>query len=454
MKIYRITAVLLLITALIGCSGNDQSKTALIEGSFSVSDSIDSSNDFSGIGLTVIKRDSSNADADTLFYQLSDSTGKLLGQARFQDKRQYSAIISRNDRNLARFGLILADGDTIKIKGELPALESTLEVQSREHDAMEVFQRINRGFQRVATYAQAGRLTGDSLGNELNKWSDLYWEVYQNHEGTLASQMAASESVRLLQGWNNEAMMDKIRSVQTKDELINLGATYGKSYLAGNEGLDYTLQYLDTLQNNAGTEESSMRVKMERIKLLYDSARVEKAKQLLTDFEQNYRNNQNAQSWAEAISYDLNYLSPGDSIPSFSFQVNGNTFSRDSLEGTPYILEITTLANQLYQQQYDRTVAIHSLYKNFGLQVITIPLDNSQVTVDAFFEARGIKPWPVAPAQAFDRRELMELFNIRVIPTRFLIDRKGRIVRKYVGREYTDVIQGIQSIIKQDKTAS
>jgi len=48
----------------------------------------------------------------------------------------------------------------------------------------------------------------------------------------------------------------------------------------------------------------------------------------------------------------------------------------------------------------------------------------------------------------------MELFNIRVIPTRFLIDRKGRIVRKYVGREYTDVIQGIQSIIKQDKTAS
>jgi glutathione peroxidase-family protein len=197
-----------------------------------------------------------------------------------------------------------------------------------------------------------------------------------------------------------------------------------------------------------------MRVKMERIKLLYDSARVEQAKKLLNDFEQNYRDNENAQSWADAISYDLNYLSPGDTIPSFSFQVNGNTFSRDSLKGTPYILEITTLANRLYQEQYDRTVAIHSLYKNFGLQVITIPLDNSQVTVDAFFEARGIKPWPVAPAQAFDRQELLELFNIRVIPTRFLIDREGKIIRKYVGREYTDVIQGIQSIIKQDKTAS
>lgn len=454
MKIYRLTAVLLLITALTGCSGNDEFKTALIEGSFSVSDSIDSSRDFSGIGLTVIQRDSSNADADTLFHQLTDSTGKFRGQARFRNNRQYSAIISRNERNLARFGLILADRDTIQISGELPDLENTMEVQSREHNAMEVFQRINRGFQRVAAFAQAGRLTGDSLNTELNKWSDLYWEVYQKHEGTLASQMAASESVRLLQGWNNEAMMDKIRSIQDKDELVSLGATYGKNYLAADKGLDYTLQYLDTLQNNADSEDSGMRITMERIKLLYDSARVEQAKQLLQEFEQNHRDNRNAQSWAEAISYDLNYLSPGDTIPSFSFEVNGNTFSRDSLMGTPYILEITTLANRLYQDQYDRTVAIHSLYKNFGLQVITIPLDNSQVTVDAFFEARGIKPWPVAPAQEFERNELLELFNVRVIPTRFLIDREGRIIRKYVGREYTDVIQGIQTIIKQDNTAS
>lgn len=453
MKIYRLAAIVLLFTALIGCSEQDQYKTALVEGSFSVADSIDSSNNFSGIGLTIIKRDSANADADTLFHESTDSTGSFRGVARFRDKRQYTALISRNDRNLARFGLILADGDTVKISGELPDLENTIEVQSREHNAMEVFRRINRGFQRVATYVQAGRLTGDSLRNELDKWSDLYWEVYNEHEGTLASRMAASESVRLLQGWNNEGMMNRIRSVQDKESLVSLGATYGKNYLAENKGLEYTLKYLDTLQSNTQTEESEMRVRMERIKLLYDSAKVDRAKQLLQDFKKKY-DNKNANTWAEAISYDLNYLSPGDTIPSFSFQVNGNTISRDSLLGSPYILEITTLANRLYQEQFDRTVAIHSLYKNFGLQVVTIPLDNSQVTVDAFFEARGIKPWPVAPAQAFERQELLELFNIRVIPTRFLINREGKIVRKYVGREYTDVIQGIQTIIKQDKKPS
>ena len=456
MKIYKLTAIALLVSALalMGCSAEDSQNSALIEGSFSVSDSIDASGDFSGIGLTVINRDSANADADTLFHQVTDSTGKLTGRAQFKDKRQYTAIISRNERNLARMGIILADGDTIKVTGELPDLENSVEVHSREHDAIEVYRRINRGFQRVAPYIQTGRLTGDSLRNELNKWSDLYWEVYQENEGTLASQLAASESVRLLQGWNNEAMMNKIRRVQDKDEFINLGATYGKTYLAGDKGLDYTLNYLDTLQNNAQSKDVSMGVQMERIKLLYDSARVEKAKELLQDFKTQYEKNSDAESWAEAISYDLNYLSPGDTIPSFSFRVNGDVISRDSLKGTPYILEITTLANSLYQDQYDRTVAIHSLYKNFGLQVITIPLDESQVTVDAFFEARGVQPWPVAKARAFERQELLDLFNVRVVPTRFLIDRQGKIVRKYVGREYTDVIQGIQTIIKQDNTAS
>ncbi|MGK7368884.1 MAG: hypothetical protein ACNS64_01615, partial [Candidatus Halalkalibacterium sp. M3_1C_030] len=98
MKIYRFAAVALLATAFISCSGQDQFKTALVEGSFSVADSIDSSKNFSGIGLTIIKRDSANADADTLFHELTDSTGSFRGEARFQDKRQYSAIISRNDR--------------------------------------------------------------------------------------------------------------------------------------------------------------------------------------------------------------------------------------------------------------------------------------------------------------------------------------------------------------------
>lgn len=455
MKFYYLKAFVLAILFGTGCSqkAEDTSKSAVVEGHFTVSDSVDASKDFSGIGLTIIKKDSANAQADTLFHQITDSTGFLSGAAHFPQKKQYPAFVSRNGRNIGRFGIILADNDTVRISAELPDLQQTLRIQSEEHTALEVYRRVDKNFQRIARLARLGRLQGDSLGTELNKWSNLYWQVYQDYKETLAGELAVSESIRLLQGWNNQAMMERVRAVQDKDEFTNLAATYGKKYLAENKGLDYTLSYLDTLQQITSRDDMSMRIKMERIKLLYDSARIDQAKEHLQAFKKQYDIDREAKKWVESISYDLNYLSPGDTIPPFSFRVNGKTISRDSLLGTPYILEISTLANPLYQDQYDRTVVIHSLYKNFGLQVVTIPLDNSQVTTDAFFEER-VRPWPVAPADAFDRQKLLERFNIQLIPTRFLIDKQGKIVRKYVGREYADIIQGIQSIIKKDKQAS
>ncbi|MGD8426810.1 MAG: TlpA disulfide reductase family protein [Balneolaceae bacterium] len=450
MKRNQFLIVVLIAAAFLGCSSQMNRKAARIEGQVTVADSVDATHNFSGIELTIIKKDSSNADADTLFNATTDSSGSFSGRAFFDSKGQYPLIVSRHDKNLGRVGVLLADNDTLKITGQLPDIEQTISISSREHDAMQVYQRVDRTFQRVAQFANAGRLKGDSLQHELKKISDLFWEVHNEKDGTIASELAARRSIQLLQGWNNKLMMGRIRKIQNNDQLSDLGATYGKNYIASTRGLSPALSYLDTLANITEDPDKKMRIDMEHIKLLYDSARVDAAKEKLKTFKEQFPDNKTAEKWAESISYDLNYLSPGDAIPDFEFTDNGETISRDSLMGTPYILEITMLSNPLYQEQFDRTVVIHSLYKNYGLQVITIPLDRSQVTINAFFDER-VKPWPVADAKAFDRKKLLDKFNIHLIPTRFLIDKKGNIVRKYVGKEYQDVIQGIQTIIKQDK---
>lgn len=450
MKTKYLILVALLATIFGGCSSGKKSPQALVKGKITVADSIDTTHDFSGIGVTIVKKDSANADADTLFSAITDSSGQFSGTVTFQQQGRYPLIISRNNQNIGRVGILLADADTVNIKGQLPNLKKTLSISSREHDAMVVYQRVNRSFQRVARFARAGKLKGDSLQQEIGKMSDLFWEVYNDEKGTIASQMAARESIRLLQGWNNKKMMRRIRSVQGIDEFSDLGATYGKEYIANSKGLAPALSYLDSLADITENPDKKMQIAMEHIKLLYDSARTKSAKEQLANFKQRYKNNSQAQKWAKSVSYDLSYLSPGDSIPNFQFTENGVTISRDSLLGTPYILEITKLTNPLYQRQFDRTVVIHSLYKNYGLQVVTIPLDTSQVTVNAFFDER-VKPWPVAGANTFDQKKLLNRFNIRLIPTRFLVDRNGKIVRKYVGQEYQDVIKGIQSIIKQDQ---
>ncbi len=432
-----------------GCSNEPENKTAHISGSFTVSDSIDSSGDFSGIGFTIIQKDSANADADTLYHAVTDSNGSFSGLATFQEKRRYPLIISRNKRNLARSGIILAEDDSVFITGELPNIRETLKISSHEHDAMETYQRLGKNFQRVMQLARSGQLKGDTLRDELQKWSNLYWDVYEEEEGTFASNFAAREAIKILESFDKPQMMNRIRAVDGYDDLSDLGATFGKRYMAENKGLDSALVYLDSLAQMTESEGSTKRIAREKIKLLYDSARVDQAQQQLSAFKQSYPEDSTS-NWVESMSYDLNYLSPGDTIPEFQFSQNGRVISRDSLSGTPYILEITRLSNRLYQNQFDRTVVIHSIYKNYGLQIVTLPLDESQVTVDAFFEER-VKPWPVADAQAFDREKLLKKFNIRLIPTRFLVDEHGKIIRKYVGNEFEDVIQGIQRIINKDK---
>ncbi|NIT57240.1 MAG: hypothetical protein GWN00_13705 [Aliifodinibius sp.] len=433
-----------------GCSSESETKTAHISGSFTVSDSIDTSGDFSGIGFTIIQKDSANVDADTLYHAVTDSNGSFSGMATFQEKRRYPFLISRNNRNLARGGVILAEDDSVFITGQLPNIRQTLNIASREHNALETYQRLGKNFRRVMQVARAGQLKGDTLREELQKWTNLYWDVYEEEEGTFASNFAAREAIKILESFDKPQMMNRIRIVDEHDDLSDLGATFGKRYMAENKGLDSALIYLDSLSQMTESANNSKYIARERIKLLYDSARVEQAQQELTAFKEAYPEDSTS-NWVESMSYDINYLSPGDRIPKFEFSQNGKVISRDSLSGTPYILEVTRLSNQLYQQQFDRTVVIHSIYKNYGLEVVTLPLDESQVTVDAFFEER-VKPWPVADAKAFDRQELLKKFNIRMIPTRFLVDENGQIIRKYVGNEFDDVIQGIQKIINKDNS--
>jgi len=435
---------------LTGCSSGPEKQITVVKGKITVSDSIDQSNDFSGIGVTIVKRDSANVDADTLFHALTDSQGTFGGEAQIPEKKEYLGFISRNKRNLGRFGIILAHEDTVTVTAELPDLDQSLKISSHEHDALAAYQRIDRSFRRVIMFARAGRISQDSLDIELNKWSDLYWEVYRKNPETIAGKYAASESIKLLRGWKDRKMMERIDQIENDEQLVELAATHGKDYLAENRGLNYASAYLDTLLELTADPDMQMQIQMEQIDLLYDSARVEAARQKLSAFEEKFADHKEAKSWIENIKYDLNYLSPGDSIPDFSFTENGQTISRDSLRGTPFILEVSRLSNRLYQEQYGRTVAIHGIYKNFGLQIITIPLDTSQVTVDAFFEER-VNPWPVADANAFDRSSLIEKFNIQLIPTRFLVDAEGRIIRKYVGGEYKDIIEGLKKISEGEK---
>ncbi|MEX0823374.1 MAG: TlpA disulfide reductase family protein [Balneolaceae bacterium] len=445
---------LIVILILCGCSSEQPSENkTVLQGVITVDENLESSGNYSGIELLVSINDSSGERSDTLFYAVTDSTGHFSGTALVPHADIYPLFISRNRNTFGIFNIVLADDDTVTINGELPNMNETTEIESKENNVFKTFERVDRNFNRVAQYINAGAIPEDSISIEIEKWSDIYWDVYDEHSDTFASKLSAEASIALLSGWNDSLM------VARKDEYLSNSKTLRRNtrevlteYYAGMNGLDGALQFLDELEQIAPSGDQKMGIRMDRIELLYDSSRTRQANELLENFREEYESNSQAMEWAESIGYDLEVLSPGSPFPPLTFAtLDGDTISTEDLSGRPFLIEITRLDNRLYHEQYDRTVAIYQIYRNFGLEIITIPVNANNVMIQAFYDERGLI-WDVAQPNSIDVQELVEILNVNQVPTRFLVNNEGKIIRRYIGNEYDEIVQGLQQIITQNQT--
>lgn len=446
---FSLCAVLLLVSAC--AEKTEEKKTTYISGTISVDRELDTSDDYSGIHLFVPAPNRLAAEKDTLFHAVTDSAGSFSGFAEIDRKDIFSMIVSRNQNTFGVVNMVLADGDSVTFDAEIPDVQSTASISSFENDVFETFNRVDRNFSRVAQFISAGAITGDSARVELNMWSDIYWEIYEENPNTYAAQLAGETSLSMLNGVNDSLMLARTDIVlEDYKKLLPSTKQVLLSYKANQGGLDNALTFLDRLRDIAPNEEEKISVDIERIELLFDSSRTDEANQYLTAFKSQFSQDSVAMDWAENISYDLEFLSPGSPFPDFEFvTVMGDTISSETVADKPYMIEITRLDNQMYQEQYDRTIAIYQIYRNFGLEIITVPLGANPVLYEAFFEERDMF-WNFIQPDTFDSDELIEQLNISRVPTRFLVNSDGTIIRRYVGNEYQDVVRGLQQLTTQN----
>ena len=439
----------------VACSSEPDQKQTHIQGQITVDSEIDPYGDFSGIELLVAFQDREGELRDTLFHSVTDSAGYFSGTATIDERSIYPVVVSRGGNIVGVINMVLADSDSIEFNAELPDLPNTATVSSRENDAYEVYERLERSFNRVALFINAGRIGSDEVEDELQKWSDLYWSLYEDRHGTLAAENSASSSLSLLQGWNDELMMQRVDTLLTKDQYLpETARQLALQYHADSEGLDRALSFLDELEQLSTSDLESQRLKMQRIEILYDSARTEEATEHLNRFKADFADNEAAMEWADNITYDLDMLSPGQPFPDFELETTtGDVVSNESLKGSPFMIEITRFDNPLYQEQFERTIAIHQIYNSFGLEVVTVPVSTSQTALDAFFDERS-RLWSVVQPGTFDAEEFLDLYNVNQLPTRFLINDNGEIIRRYIGTEYDDIVRGLQQILTQQETES
>ncbi len=448
MALRQLTAFVFLILIVASCSSEDSATNNMpyIEGRITVNDSLDSTGDYSGIQILSSMRSGAES-VDTLFFAITDSSGSFSGFADIDENGIYPVLISRNNNNFGLLNVVLAESDSMTIRAELPDVRNTAEIISKEQDVLRTLERVERGFNRVANFINAGAIPADSVQIEIEKWSDIYWQVFEEHTGKHAARLSGESSATVLQGWNDSLMVERANIVL--DEYNRISPNLRNlliQYISSNEGLTATLTFIDELEQKTTSENDKISIQIKRIDLLFDSSRTESATEYLNQLKNEFPDDEFVQSWAENMAYDLEYLAPGSPFPELQFQlVNGDTVSTTSLRGQPYMLEITRLDNALYQEQYDRTVAIYQIYRNFDLEIITVPVSVSDVMFSAFFEERN-QIWPFVRPNSFDTEALVEVLNLNRVPTRFLIDSDGTIIGRYVGTEYDDILDGLQRI--------
>lgn len=446
---YYSTFVLLLIAILfVNCSSELEQNSAHISGQITIDQEMQNPPDLEGLILLVALNDTQGVASDTLFYAKTDSSGKFSGSAIVNQRGIYPIIISDNEKSLAAINIVLAVGDSIQVDTELPNVEEKTVIRSKENDAYNTYQRLERNFNRVAYFIDQGLISEDSIGIELQKWSDQYWELFNTRKGTLASERAGAFSVSLLNNLNPDLMVARADTLLETTGYLNTNLRQlVLNYHAEKEGLDSVLSYLNRLEKRAEGQSQLSSIQRKRIEVLFDSAKTTEAESHLTTFKRAHKDNNRAMEWAENFEYELQLFSPGQPFPDFELELtNGDIINKESLEGSAFMIEFTRLDNPMYQAQYERTIAIYRIYNNFGLRIITVPFAATDVTVDAFFEER-VQLWDMVKPNTFDANELAEFYNINYIPTRFLINDKGEIIRRYTGPEYDNIVQGLQKIL-------
>ncbi|GAB5408230.1 MAG: hypothetical protein BalsKO_05950 [Balneolaceae bacterium] len=433
------------------CSAEQEKevKPTLFSAELTVADSIDQSGDFSGFEILIFSRVNPSAAADTLFYGVTSNDGFVEGVINLESEGAFPAQITRNGVNLGAVRLLLAYGDTVGITGQFPAFQETFEVKSRESKAMKLFDRVDSGYKRTNQFILAGQVADSLIPDELQKWTDLYWEVFLEQKGTFASKFALETVINLLSQFDSPQMFTKLNQSFDEDLAYGLAITRGKEYVARRYGLAKAIAYMDSVKSLTNEKDILRAIDQSIIKINYDSLRVEEARSLLVSYDSKYNTGDEEPSfWYKNMRFDLTYLASGMDIPEFTFTTSeGDSISNKSMLGKPYVLEFTLMANQLYQSQYEEATVIYQIYNINGLEYFTIPFDQSTNTIIAFFEERD-RYWRLADPPSFSKKEFAENFNIQFFPTRILVDKQGKIVRKYVGQEFEGIIPGITETLK------
>ena len=134
--------------------------------------------------------------------------------------------------------------------------------------------------------------------------------------------------------------------------------------------------------------------------------------------------------------------------PDFSLEtLQGQTVRLSSLKGKVVLLDFWATWCPPCVQEVPHFKELYGRYRESGFEILGISMDGGEeAQVRSFIRENDVR-YPVA---AGDARLAQAYGGIRGLPTSFLIDKRGRIAKKFIGYQDKQVFEkGIQALLAE-----
>jgi peroxiredoxin len=144
---------------------------------------------------------------------------------------------------------------------------------------------------------------------------------------------------------------------------------------------------------------------------------------------------------------DFRPLEIGDTAPAYSaLTMQGDTISLRSLRGQPVLLNVWATWCIPCRQEMPAIEQLHAGFADSGLKVIAVSVDEagSNADVRQFIKTFGLT---FTVARDPDKR-VSQTFRTIGVPETFLIDRNGRIARRWIG-EFDAASEAVKTAVRE-----
>lgn len=417
----------------VACQQSKSQVQSYLEGTITVAARVDTSTDYSDFRVLVLRP--RGGTVDTLGHARTDRDGQFSMTAGAPERGIYTLTIwgRRGEERLAASNYVVAPGDSATLSVELPVGRRPIQVRSRENVALMGYQNAMAQHRRMLTERlQAESYQTNALVQSIRLTSSVLWSLQETYSGTYASELAAVESLSLLDGWNDSLVVARVREIEPSNPRYVEAVRIARDAEARLRGQRAALTLLDSLEAKVANDPKRAGVQAVRIQAFLDSAQTEAALSAAQRLRSEYPDTPWAE-WARRAEYEAENLMPGMEAPNLSLRtLAGDSLRLRDLRGRPVVLEYFRPGSNTYSQQLSARNSLYESTRSDSVAFVSISTEPDTVANRAFLSNYTLPGRKVIAPNGPDDPTVTR-YNVVDVPTRYLINENGRIVREYPG---------------------